>query len=90
MKFAYEFVGGPLNNVTFTNHNDAIAFSNGNSGDLSAIRNAGGHVRRVELDNQPTYDGYLGPMWDGTRTIDGTQYAILRYETQEVYDMLSC
>ena len=29
-------------------------------------------------------------MWDGTRMIDGEEYAIMRYETQEVYDMLSC
>ena len=90
MKFAYQFVGGPLNGVTFTNRNDAIAYSNGNSGDLSAIRNAGFLVRRVELDNQPTYNDYLGPMWDGMRTINGTEYAIIRYESQEVYDMLSC
>lgn len=90
MKKVFQFVGGPLNGVTLTNYYDAVAISNGNSGDLSHIRNAGGHVRRVELDNQPTFDGYLGPMWDGTRTIDGETVAVLRYETQEVYDMLSC
>lgn len=90
MKYAYSFFGGPLNGVTFTNHNDAIAFANGKSEDLSEIRKAGGCVHRPELDNQPTYDGYLGPMWDGTRMIDGEEYAIMRYETQEVYDMLSC
>ena len=48
--------------------------------DLSEIRARGGCVHRAELDNQPMVDGYLSPMWDG----DG-----LRYETQEVYDMLS-
>lgn len=37
-------------------------------------------VPRVELDNQPKVDGYLGPMWDGDK---------LRYETKEVYDALS-
>ena len=37
-------------------------------------------VPRKELDNQPLVDGYLSPMWDG---------GMLRYETQEVYDMLS-
>ena len=48
--------------------------------DLSEIRARGGWVHRAELDNQPKVNGYLSPMWDG----DG-----LRYETQEVYDMLS-
>lgn len=89
MKFAYHFVGGPLNRVTFTNQNDAWAFSNGKSEDLSEIRKHGGYVHRPELDNQPTFYGYLGPMWDGERDIDGEHYAIMRYETQEVYDMLS-
>lgn len=106
MKFVYEFVGGPLNGVIF-DHIDAVAFSSGDSGDLSNIRNAGGTVRRKELDNQPTFDGYLGPMWDGER-IKGTdgkyhysfertfipadpaeKVFVLRYETQEVYDLLS-
>lgn len=48
--------------------------------DLSEIRARGGCVHRAELDNQPMVDGYLSPMWDG----DG-----IRYETWEVYDMLS-
>lgn len=51
------------------------------SEDYSAHRANGAiGVPRAELDNQPKVGGYLGPMWDG----DG-----LRYETQEVYDMLS-
>lgn len=48
--------------------------------DLSELRARGVCVHRAELDNQPMVDGYLSPMWDG----DG-----IRYETQEVYDMLS-
>ena len=48
--------------------------------DLSELRARGVCVHRAELDNQPMVDGYLSPMWDG----DG-----LRYETWEVYDMLS-
>ena len=105
-KFAYHFVGGPLNGVTFTNPDDAWAFSDGHSEDLTDIRKAGGCVHREELDNQPTFHGYLGPMWDGER-VKGTDgqyhhtfedftpaeprdsYFVLRYETQEVYDMLS-
>lgn len=43
-------------------------------------RQRGYCVPRAELDNQPLVDGYIGPMWDGDK---------LRYETQEVYDMLS-
>ncbi len=35
---------------------------------------------REELRGQPKMNGYLGPMWD-----DG----VLRYETQEVYNLLS-
>lgn len=89
MKFAYQFVGGPLNNVTFTNPNDAWAFSEGKTEDLTAMRNAGMLVHRVELDNQPKFHGYLGPMWNGTHEIKGAEYAILRYETQEVYNALS-
>lgn len=48
--------------------------------DLSELRARGVCVHRAELDNQPMVDGYLSPMWDG----DG-----IRYETQEVYDMMS-
>ena len=89
MKFEYQFVGGPLNGAVM-DELDAALFSNGRSEDLSAIRNAGGCVHRVELDNQPTFTGYLGPMWNGVRALDnGEQCATLRYETQEVYDELS-
>ena len=48
--------------------------------DLTEIRNSGGCVHRKELDNQPEYRGFLGPMWDGGG---------LRYETSEVYNLLS-
>ena len=48
--------------------------------DLSDARARGCCVHRKELDNQPTYENWCGPMWDG----DG-----YRYETWDVYDMLS-
>lgn len=48
--------------------------------DLSELRAKGACVHRAELDNEPIYEGFLGPMWDG---------GDFRYETQEVYDMLS-
>lgn len=50
----------------------------GTTDDLSELRKQGRCVHRAELDNQPTFEGFLGPMWDG---------GMLRYETQEVYDM---
>ena len=105
MKSVYEFVGGPLNGAIMDKL-DAEPFSDGCSEDLSAIRKAGGCVRREELDNQPTFTGYLGPMWDGIRTLGNDvkwhydfdeytaatpiqQHVVLRYESQQVYDMLS-
>lgn len=52
----------------------------GKSEDLSDLRSKGACVPRAELDNQPTFEGYCGPMWDG---------GCLRYETWEIYNMLS-
>lgn len=89
MKFVCKFYGGHMNGYSI-NSIDARAFATGDSGDYSAIRKAGGTVRRPELDNQPTFNGYLGPMWDGTIEKHGETYGVLRYETQEVYNMLSC
>ena len=48
--------------------------------DQSEIRAKGGFTCNAVLDNRPIYEGFIGPMLDG---ID------FRYETQEVYDMLS-
>lgn len=48
--------------------------------DQSEIRAKGGFTCNAILDNRPMYEGFIGPMLDG---ID------FRYETQEVYDMLS-
>jgi hypothetical protein len=74
------FVGGKYNGQTM-NIEDVEKISNGHrSMDWSKERAMGACVSRKELDNQPLVDGYLGPMWDGDK---------LRYETQEVYDMLS-
>lgn len=41
---------------------------------------------RVELQNQPKFEGFMGPMYGGLRE-DGT--VIIRYETKEAYDILS-
>ena len=78
------FVGGRLNGI----HVDATKvdelYGNGKrSMDWSAERaaaNGRGCFPSPLLDNRPLVDGYLSPMLDGGK---------LRYETQEVYDMLS-
>lgn len=75
------FVGGKLNGTVTTTEEIKAKYWNGKlTEDLSEVRARGGLVHREELDNQPMVDGYLSPMWDG----DG-----IRYETYEVYDMLS-
>lgn len=75
------FVGGKLNGTVTTTEEIKAKYWNGKlTEDLSEVRARGGLVHREELDNQPMVDGYLSPMWDG----DG-----IRYESPEVYDMLS-
>lgn len=75
------FFGGILNGAEFKDVNDVHIISCiGYTKDLSEIRKQGGFVCREELDNQPIFKGYLEPMWDG----DG-----LRYETQEIYNIMS-
>lgn len=84
IKFICDFIGGPLAGTMPLEQ--AEAMTGRRSADLSEIRKRGGLVHREELDNKPEFDGYCGPMWDGTR---GSNIAVLRYETWEVYDMLS-
>ena len=112
MKLVCEFVGGRWHNKPMTLE-IAEMVADGHSRDWSAERAEGDLVPRAELDNRPTFQGYLGPMWDGLRySIDGKAvyehelkykpelaarvaaegiqpYAVLRYETQQVYDMMS-
>lgn len=77
----------------------------GFSDDLSELRARGVLCKRAELDNQPLVDGYLSPMYDGVRynvngvlkydfqcteeEKQGEPIHIIRYETREVYDILS-
>lgn len=70
--------GGKLDGTY--NVEDLWKHANGKTSDMTELRNSGHCVHRVELDNQPTIPGYVGPMWDS----DG-----LRYETQEIYNKLS-
>ena len=84
IEYLYKFVGGKLNNRILTRE-EINEISNELTKDYSEERKNGIAVHRKELDNQPTVEGYLGPMYNG---IDYGKI-ILRYETQEVYDMLS-
>lgn len=105
MRTVYEFVGGERNGARY-NQEQVEQFASGHTRSWEAERKLRRPVPRKELDNQPTVDGYLGPMWDGIRyVVDGDMkygfelteaqkeglptVAILRYETQAVYDMLS-
>lgn len=86
--FIYELVGGeyagtytreeaenlPIKRLELTND-----YSKYNSDNPDAIQ------PRKELQNQLQFNGYLGPMWGGIQD----DKCIIRYETQEVYDMLS-
>lgn len=74
------FVGGKYNGKEVT-HDELMKMGNGNfNKDMSVYRKQGACCQRAELYNQPLVEGYLSPMWDGDK---------LRYETYEVYDMLS-
>ena len=82
MKTYYQFVGGNLSGQILTAKEiEAIAY--GRTKNLSKERSEGKLVHRAELDDQPTVQNYLGPMYNG-RYKDGV---LLRYETHEVYDM---
>lgn len=91
MKTVYEFVGGRYNGMKMPKE-AVVAIGNGRfSKDWSEERKVSEYVPREELDNQPLVDGYLSPMWDGIRfdPMCLETYAVLRYETQAVYDELS-
>ena len=76
IEYLYEFVGGKLNNRILTRE-EINEISNELTKDYSEERKKGIAVHRKELDNQPTVEGYLGPMYNG---IDYGKI-ILRYET---------
>lgn len=84
IKYLYTFYGGNLNGKTLKK-DEIDKLSYGKTPDYSEKRKIGALVHRKELDNQPLVKGYLSPMFE---KIDyGKVY--LRYETQEIYDMLS-
>lgn len=76
-----EFVGGELNGRKMPVQRIWTFHWNGQVTENYSVKRMQGYcVPREELDSQPMVDGYLSPMWDGDH---------LRYETPEVYDMLS-
>lgn len=84
IEFMYQFFGGKYNGQTMTRE-EIENISSGTTEDLTHIRQQGAICHREELDNQPLVNGYLSPMFSH---IDyGLIY--LRYETQEVYNMMS-
>ena len=84
MKLVCKFYGGRMHGWVIPLE-FAETMTERRSEDLSQYRARGMLVHREELDNKPEFAGYLGPRWDGMS--DGA--GVLRYETQEVYDMLS-
>ena len=86
-KYICRFVGGLRDG--YMDYRRALNRCDDFTQDLTEWRNHGAVVRRPELDNQPMFKGYIGPMWDGTTKINGVEYVVLRYETQEVYNQLS-
>lgn len=89
-QYLYQFVGGEFNGKLW--HYAALEVRNlikGYSDDLSELRAKGVICKRAELDNQPLIEGYYPPMYNGTKEVDGVTYHIIRYETPEVYDMMS-
>ena len=84
IKFIYQFFGGKYNGKTMTKK-EVESLSSSTTKDLTQIRQLGGTCHRKGLDNKPLVKAYLSPMFSH---IDyGLVY--LRYETQEVYDMMS-
>lgn len=91
MRTVYEFVGGRYHKMRMPKE-AVVAIGNGSyTKDWTCERNMGELVPREELDAQPKVTGYAGPMWDGMRRdgLNGEVYAVLRYESGPVYDLLS-
>ena len=84
IKYLYEFYGGELSGKVLSAE-QINKISKLKTQNFEKERAQGILVHRKELDDQPIIENYLGPMFD--RIDYGKVY--LRYETQEIYDMLS-
>lgn len=90
IKFECQFCGGKHSGLVILKEEAVnIVEQRGLSPDCSEQRKLGILCQRAELDNQPRFEGYLGPMYNGCHEKDGEKIVCLRYETQEVYDLLS-
>lgn len=90
-KYLYQLVGGEYNGELWRYAALEIrGIITCYSEDMSELRASGALCKRAELDNQPLIDGYYPPMYNGTKEIDGVTYHVIRYETPEVYAMMSC
>lgn len=78
MNLCAKFVGGKYNGW-FVNHEVLKTMGNGKFSVRWSQVNPDSQVVNLKLEDQPLVDGYLSPMLDGD---------LLRYETQEVYDMM--
>lgn len=72
------FVGGKYDGWVVT-HELLQALGNGKFSIRWSQVNPDSQFINLKLEDQPLVDGYLSPMLDGD---------LLRYETQEVYDMM--
>jgi len=73
------FVGGKYHGIYVT-HDKLMEMGNGQfTFRWSMMEKHNPLLINLHLEDQPLVDGYLSPMWDG---------GYLRYETQEVYDMM--
>ena len=101
MRLFYEFIGGALPRRFYV-RSEVEEMAVGHTPDRSRERLAGMLVPRKELDNQPKVAGFIGPMCymldSGmiVHTFEKVDLAhvveivgIIRYETQETYDILS-
>lgn len=74
------FVGGKYNGL-MVDHDTLMKMGNGQfTLRWSQLKQHNPLTINLDLEDQPMVDGYLSPMQDGNK---------LRYETQEVYDLMS-
>lgn len=78
MNLCAKFIGGKYNGWV-VNHEVLKAMGNGKFSTRWSQVNPDSQFINLKLEDQPLVDGYLSPMLDGD---------LLRYETQEVYDMM--
>lgn len=79
-EFKVRFVGGKYDGLYTREEALETVPVIGETENLTEVRAKGGIVHRKELDCQPIFDGYLGPMWGED---------CLWYETPEVYRAMS-